>query len=387
MSVKEGSSFGFVDRLEALRGVAALAVAVGHSMIWLIIGQETALATKAIWEVRGIQATIGRAILSVFSGAAAVDIFFVLSGFVLTMSIFGKPPTINRYLMFAGKRLFRILPTLWFALLIVCLYLWAIYPGHAEILGASDWFTHSYQDPLSIKEVAENARLAAWSLDPNAWTLKVELLASALLPLMVYAMGQRGKTGTALVFMVTLLLGWLRRDAQFNVIHYLYMFVIGAAIAKHGAKELERFQPGNSFIVGCLMAILTANICFPLWHPFGADILVVAGSAGLIWAISSGKEGSLLRILDARWARFLGRISYSFYLLHFIVLYAVGNMLLHVVPTYFVLRQPLTVMLASCVLSIGIAIPIAAFAFRFIEKPFTVLGRQLLRPRSELSRA
>jgi len=387
MSVKEGSSFGFVDRLEALRGVAALAVSVGHSMIWLVIGQETALATKAIWEVRGIQATIARAILSVFSGAAAVDIFFVLSGFVLTMSFFGKPLTINRYLMFAGKRVFRILPTLWFALLIVCLYLWTIYPGHAEFLGASDWFTHSYQDPLSIKEVAENARLAAWSLDPNAWTLKVELLASALLPLMVYAMGQRGKTGTVLVFMVTLLLGWLRRDAQFNVIHYLYMFVIGAAIAKHGAKELARFQPGNSGIVGCLIAILAASICFPLWHPFGADLLVVAGSAGLIWAISSGKEGSLLCILDARWARFLGRISYSFYLLHFIVLYAVGNMFLHVVPTYFVLRQPLTVMLASCVLSIGIAIPIAAFAFRFIEKPFTLLGRQLLRPRSELSRA
>ncbi|MFM0363159.1 hypothetical protein [Paraburkholderia sediminicola] len=75
MSIEERSSKGFLDRLEALRGVASLWVAVGHSMIWLVIGMEPAIWSKPLWAVQGGQARIARATISVFSGAAAVDIF------------------------------------------------------------------------------------------------------------------------------------------------------------------------------------------------------------------------------------------------------------------------------------------------------------------------
>lgn len=85
MSVKENSSSGFVDRLEALRGVASLWVAVGHSMIWLAIGSETAIWSKPVWQIQGLQANAARILITFFDGAAAVDIFFVLSGFVLAV--------------------------------------------------------------------------------------------------------------------------------------------------------------------------------------------------------------------------------------------------------------------------------------------------------------
>ncbi|MDO3529886.1 acyltransferase family protein, partial [Ralstonia pseudosolanacearum] len=76
-------SQGFVGRLESLRGIAALGVAIFHALIWIAFGAERALFTQTVESVHGVQVTIARTILSAFCGPAAVIVFFVLSGFVL----------------------------------------------------------------------------------------------------------------------------------------------------------------------------------------------------------------------------------------------------------------------------------------------------------------
>ncbi|MPW20587.1 acyltransferase family protein [Paraburkholderia sp. CNPSo 3157] len=376
MSVKEGSSSRFFDRLEALRGIAALSVAVGHSMIWLAFNREQIGATP-VWEVSGTQARIARFLISVFSGEAAVDIFFVLSGFVLTASMLGQQLTAGRFWSFSVKRLFRIVPVSWLSLGVVVMYLLSIYPGHSVIAGASDWFTNWYGEPLAAKTVIENAAFVSPWLNPNAWTLKVELIASALLPAMVFAVGRSGMIRTVVLLMATLLVGWMFRADQFGAFHYVYMFAVGIAVFKHGARTTAREQGGAALVIACVAAIVASGACFPLWHPFEADLIIVAASAVLIWMIASGRDNIALSVLDFRWVRFLGRISYSFYLLHFIVLYAIANALLHVVPTPIMLRQPLAVMFLSSVLSIASTIPLAVLSFQYVEKPLTQIGRRI----------
>ncbi len=376
MSIKEKSSKGFLDRLEALRGIAALWVAVGHSMIWLVIGVQPAILLKPLWDVHGAQAGIARATLSVFSGAAAVNIFFVLSGFVLARSIFGSNLDLRGYMRFLIRRLFRIVPAFWLSLLIVLFYLLVLFPGHQQFPGASDWFTRWYRNPLSIQEFAENAAFISPWLNSNAWTLKVELLASALLPFIVWFLGNQKISRSILALLFAAVIAWVYRDASSDLGHYLYMFVVGAVLAKHGSQLRPALVESMGCVVGCLMLILAASVCFPLTHPIAADLLVVAGSSGLILALSFGHSNKILKVFDAHWCRYLGRISYSFYLLHFIVLYAIGYFALQVLPSTIIIRWPLIVMSLVCLTSVLIVLPLAHLSYAWVEKPFTLIGRR-----------
>ncbi|MFM0692221.1 acyltransferase [Paraburkholderia graminis] len=377
MSVREGSSTGFIERLESLRGLAALWVAVGHSMIWLVVGSEAAIWSKPVWKVHGVQATIARVLITFFSGAAAVDIFFVLSGFVLARSLAGAAMTPSTYAQFVVRRLFRIVPAFWFSLVVVVLYLTVVYGGHSVMPGASDWLNRWYANPLTVRTIAENATFISPWLNPNAWTLKVEILASLLLPLIVWCLGEKGAVRSAVVLIGSIELAWICRDAPSDVTHYLYMFVVGALLAKHGNTARRAVIDSEVFAACCVIVVVLASACFPLIHPIFADFMVVTGSAGLICALTQGRRPKAVSILGTRWARFLGRISYSFYLLHFIVLYATGTALLHLLPAEVVLRWPLAVMAAGCVISIAVSMPIAMFAFDRVEKPFTLMGRRL----------
>jgi peptidoglycan/LPS O-acetylase OafA/YrhL len=384
MSVKDGSGSGFVAQLEALRGFAALCVAVGHSMIWLTMGPEGAIWSKPVWEIHGVQANIARILIIFFNGAAAVDTFFVLSGFVLARSLAASRLDFDSYGRFVLKRLFRIVPAFWFSLLVVLLYLTFLYPGYSTMPGATTWFDNWYKEPLSLSSVVQNAMLMSSSLNPNAWTLGIELIASLLLPVVMWCLGVRHAGRSIAVLAVTLVIAWIYRDSRSGLGHYFYMFVLGAIVSQQPSVQNGSIA-SKTFVCGCMALIIIANSCFALDHPLGADILIVAGATGVIWSASAASTTRVLSILDSQWARFLGRISYSFYLLHFIIIYGVGNFLLHVLSSETILRWPLVVMVVGCILSVVLTIPFAKLAHIYVERPFMLLGQQLFQHRRPFS--
>ncbi len=378
MSIQEGSSRGFYERLEALRGVAALWVAIGHSTIWLSFGPERALWSKAVWDIQGGQATLARALIALSNGAAAVNIFFVLSGFVLAKSLAGIPLRPITYVSYTVKRLFRIAPALWFSLVVVLSYLWLVFPGYTENLIGSIWYNWMYAQPASLSAVLNNAAFISASLNPNAWTLQVEMLASLALPFAVWALGVNGVVRSITVLATFIIAAFLTRNIFGGVIHFFYMFVLGAIVAKHANENyITRIVKTELAVVVSFLLMLGAGIAFPLDHAFFTDIIVVIGAVGVVWAISAQSEAKVLRLLDGRFVRFLGKISYSFYLLHFIALYATSTYFLKYLPLGVLLGYPLLVVLAAAVLSIAISLPFALFSFHYIEKPFTLLGRRL----------
>ncbi|WP_408503575.1 acyltransferase family protein [Paraburkholderia sediminicola] len=230
----------------------------------------------------------------------------MLSGFVLARSIFGSNPCVQEYIRFVVRRLFRIVPAFWLSLLVVLLYLLVVFPGHKQLPGASEWFSRWYSDPISLRELVENATFVSPWLNPNAWTLKVELLASAPLPFIVWFLNSQKTARSILALVCAGAIGWVFRDAPSDLGHYLYMFVVGAVLASHGSQLRSAFTESAHFVVGCLLLILAASVCFPLIHPLAADILVVAGTGGLVWALSFGHSSKILCVFDARWCRTLG---------------------------------------------------------------------------------
>ncbi|AMP37417.1 acyltransferase [Ralstonia solanacearum] len=381
----------FVGRLESLRGVAALSVAVFHSMIWLAFGTERALFTQTISSVHGVQVTIARAILSAFCGPSAVVVFFVLSGFVLARSLRNAHLSAATYAGYSVKRVMRILPALALSIMLVLLYLAFLYPGYRDFPVASVWFNWWYKEPVGMADVANNLAMLSASLNSNAWTLRIEMLASLALPIVVMVIGRSGIVRSLLA--VGACFAWAAyadnpETAPGAFSHYAYMFVLGVALEKHihAVSRIPRVLSVLLVMVS-MVSVLAVNTFWPLAHFLYGDAVTAISAAALILVISVDREAAFLSVLDSWVVRYLGRISYSFYILHFLFLYGTANIVLRHIPEWMLARYPLIASLAVGVVSIAITLPIASLSYHLVELPMTQVGKRIASVRFLTTRA
>src|SRR4051812_24934695 len=83
------------DGLDAVRGIAALMVAWGHSFIAVKFSGQDLLWTRP--EPAGWDARIVSALMYAFDGTVAVTTFFILSGIVLGLSLDGRAVGVREY--------------------------------------------------------------------------------------------------------------------------------------------------------------------------------------------------------------------------------------------------------------------------------------------------
>jgi peptidoglycan/LPS O-acetylase OafA/YrhL len=120
------------------------------------------------------------------------------------------------------------------------------------------------------------------------------------------------------------------------------MFVLGILLARFGVR-----LPGWSVPVGCLLLAVPSDAIEGL----GGALIISA-------AIGPGRFASVLRFAAFRW---LGRVSYSLYLVHVPVIYALGPPL--------TLSRGLSAIMLSCFA--------AEVMYRLVEVPGIVLGRRV----------
>ena len=162
-----GDARKFVPALESVRGIAALAVLFGHAC-WGLAGGNWELLQRTVWELSG-EALLRRVILAVFNGNAAVSLFFVLSGFVLALSLDRDARAFPRKaIAFAGRRVLRIYPALAVNLVLAAVVLAA--------LAAPTSSPHP-----TAGDLRANLLLVRFDVNGPTWTMLVELLAVPLL--------------------------------------------------------------------------------------------------------------------------------------------------------------------------------------------------------------
>src|SRR6201984_3285306 len=91
-----------LDSVQVLRAAAALAVTIAHTWVWV----ATACAQH------GIPNTVP----GMVTGAAGVDLFFVISGFIMVYTTRNDPPSFRSSRRFFLRRLSRIAPFYWIAM-------------------------------------------------------------------------------------------------------------------------------------------------------------------------------------------------------------------------------------------------------------------------------
>jgi len=325
-------------RLDALRGAGAISVAISHCAT---VMSPLPLHRLAFWQVDPTSATdiLLRAAHVIFNGNAAVLLFFVLSGHVLFASL----ATISRrypieFAAYGTKRLFRIMPLLIISTLALA------------ILDNLPWReTIAYMlllQPLGV-----------------TWTLQVEMIGSLLVFVALLAWRWRPATLTAL-FVLTLVISIA--GYQNYLLRALPAFLMGCAI---GSISSPRRPASGLFWAGIIMLLL-ADLA--LGKGAVSQLLAVIGATFAI-ANASAPAG---RFLDARVVQWTGRLSYSVYLLHPLGLplaeqtYDALGIDLHSLP-------PVVGFLLLVFLSLAITLPLAQFAYRYIERPGIAAGRRL----------
>jgi peptidoglycan/LPS O-acetylase OafA/YrhL len=356
--------------LDALRGVAAAVVVLHHCTL---VYASSFLKTQGPWrpgDALNLWSWLDFTPLGLMTdGRKMVLLFFVLSGLVLALAL--KDQAVPRWREFAVKRMARIYVPFAFALgLSIILYDVARpIPIHA----LSNWFNErTWSQPLTAKLIVGHLLITDnidWqTLDNVMWSLVQELRISLLFPFMLLALRARPWVSFAAILLFSAvchsLFDKLPETLPFDPFEtgqYLYLFAVGALMALHRerlAAIFAAFPRGRRLLVWVLTVLL---VLYPREARLGffASGLACAALVALCFL-----DRSAASILSAKIPQWLGKVSYSLYLIH------VPLIVFTVHVGYG--RLPLPVLLLT---GVAAALALAEAMHRWIERPAIGLGK------------
>ncbi len=387
----QGNSSARFPGLDGIRALAILLVMAWHSL----------LVTKVQPEDLGVWATVARA------GWAGVDVFFALSGFLITTLILreedtraaaSEPPgfSLRRFYL---RRALRILPVFYFVFLVNLFVLSGIIVFPSVTLHE----LAQQASPLAIVPYATFWGNYFWTYGGQTspgeaiivyWSLCVEehfyLLWPAFLALV---RGHSRRVGVALAVCI----GMLGARAIFAAghlahplaIHYLSHFRIdsilwGAVGALVSHRSPLPARPRRAALIvtsaGSVTMLVTGQLSLrPAGTALGASVgltLLAIAATLLVLEVAAGPQSLLARGLDIAPLRAIGRVSYGMYLIHFQAI-DIGILAILMVTGNFAARQAPW----AYAVYVVVAVVLASFIYRFIETPFLRLkDRRFGRP-------
>ncbi|MCG7284901.1 acyltransferase [Cellulomonas sp. ACRRI] len=367
-----GAAGGRLPGLDGLRGVAALVVLVHHSLLLtpalMAVHDDPAAPRSAL-----VQVASATPLHLLWEGEVAVQVFFVLSGFVLTAA--ATRPS-HRWGPYYPQRLLRLYLPVWAAVVLAVALRLAVPAG--DTAGLSPWLT--YHGDVGRAGVLGDLLLVvgpAGSTISALWSLRWEVLFSLLLPLFVVA-ATRLRHWAPLVLGALAAIAWLGAatgpvDAPYalGAAYQLPLFALGCVLAA-GRDRLAAVTArwGRGTWAGVLLAAVLLTTSYWLLDLAGAraDVptavvaltrVLQAAGAGLLVVAALGP---LARPLSHPAVRWLGTRSFSLYLVHEPVVVAVGYLTGWTSPAVLLLTVPVSLLLAE------------AF-FRAVERPSHRLSR------------
>jgi peptidoglycan/LPS O-acetylase OafA/YrhL len=317
-----------------------------------------------------------------FSGGfVGVDVFFVISGFLITPILYDEVRRRGRIDVpaFLARRVRRLLPAMAAMLVVTGLAGLLIYSpfehtGFANTLLSSAlyasnlWFTHQRTDYLA-GNVAESPLL-------HTWSLSVEEQFYLLWPFVVLAaawIGRRTRIGLARAVLLAIgaagvvsfaLSAWLTDAFQpfafFMMPTRVWEFAAGGAaallVARHSAFGGTRAASAAALAALVVLAATCVLLDETLPFPGFVAIVPVAATALLLAAGSDGIAGPAERLLGWPALQYVGTVSYSFYLWHWPLL-------------VYAEELGLAESLAARIAWVGASFGLAVLSYHFVENP------------------
>ncbi len=354
----------YQPELDGLRFYAFLAVFAYHTL-----PQQPATYRSWHLPLPSLWASVPR------SGASGVDLFFTLSAFLITVLLLRERQQTGGIALrlFYIRRILRIWP-LYFLVLAVAVVLAHTVPNQSlpwyyvlgYLLFVGNWINVAFGHPLSV-------------CGP-LWTVSIEEQFYLVWPLLMKVLERRGMIiGAAVVFLLATLsqVGVVLAGLKTGYLYYgsasrSGSLALGILLALF-ADRLPSLTRGERGLL--LAAGLTGWITASAWlsdqpGPFdmrtvlgrlvilvGARLLISLGAVAILYACL----GSCSPLLRSNWVVRLGKISYGLYMLHFLGLLFMVD-LLH--PRWG------WTLLATKALGLALTVLLAWASYRWVESPF-----------------
>jgi peptidoglycan/LPS O-acetylase OafA/YrhL len=320
------------DQLEGLRGIAAIVVVLYHFLLAFYAFSFYGAASGSPQNMGLEGGLYGNPLMVFLSGSFAVALFFVLSGFVLSIGFFqsGKSEVIKKL---AAKRYIRLmLPAL--ASILLCFGIMALGISQLHSVAAisqSSWLLSTWNFTPNLIEAIQGGMFGIFLQEGNAynnvlWTMMTEFMGSFI----VFGfLALFGKLKTRWIFYCILLV------ATFNT--WFLPFILGMIIADlyvHRSEivariQLKRYQTVVLVIValalgGYPLGEVTGSV-YGFITPQGAGAInwwmlyLTIGATILVATVMLSK--GLTKFLSHRRVSILGKYTFSLYLTHLAVLY------------------------------------------------------------------
>lgn len=355
--------------LDSLRGIAAMVVVCHHGYL-----SVPEVARNALHYLDFTPLSI------LMAGRFAVMLFFVLSGFVLSLPYFAG--TNSSYGPYIARRFCRLYLPFAFAICVAALL--CHWLGGFALPMLSDHLNRAWSRPVTANVVASHLMLLTGNirLDDPVWSLVVEMRISIVFPLLVLWVARFGWKGVAAGVVVAFVCAKLKAalggeyTADSLAGSFLFMgryapfFLFGIITAARldGIRIFLMRMSRALHAVLCVGAIITHMTLVHMGIEdhgyadvfYGLFAIYLVASCVTFPRLASGLSGGVFS--------WLGDISYSLYLIHVPVLLAAFYLLYERMPHAAIVAMALPAAL------------VAAHAMHYaIERPAMVLGRRAAR--------
>jgi peptidoglycan/LPS O-acetylase OafA/YrhL len=304
-----GTSKNYIPQLDGIRGLAILLVVSFHYF----------------------------GTFSLFSfGWSGVDLFFVLSGYLITSRLVAMEERDNHFLQFYKNRALRIMP-------IYYATFFAFFIGYHLLVSRQNLPGFSFYDKnwAGFVFFFQNWSFIEWGdLKENHlqhfWSLAIEEQFYLVWPFILYKFRKNEyffKAIAIIIISIIITRVWLfmKYSDYMDYPHFYYntfcrmdAFLLGGVLfllqQKDRAKQLVNyFYAGTIILIAGIIYSGHATISNPFISTIGYTLIALM-YAGLIYSAITHSSQFVTKIFNFRWLKFIGKISYGLYIFHWIIL-------------------------------------------------------------------
>jgi peptidoglycan/LPS O-acetylase OafA/YrhL len=328
----------FRGDVEALRGIAVILVVLFHLKI-----------------------------NAVASGFIGVDIFFVISGYLMAVA-FNNPGL--SILEFYERRARRVLPAALIIMLLFFLFSPLFFlPFEAQKIAEPFWGLLAFAPNLIFWKIDDYFSALNFTPTLHYWSLGVELQYYIVFPILVYFFRKNiiwfAVLGTLSLLLCIYVTPLMSKTAFFMLPTRLWEFLLGFAAYQLNMHLISKqlFKPRfNTVTVSIATTLLLLYALYPIPQNQFPGFYAIPAALLSFLIISIGVPDDILKTLPGMNAlRWIGKLSYSIYLVHYLVIF---------VFLYGPFSEWRELDLKDSVLILIITLALSVLSHRYIEVPF-----------------
>lgn len=374
---RQCSSLSYISGLDGIRAIAVLAVILHH---YSSPFTPVLVDRGSVWSIYSAIANLGW---------VGVDIFFVISGYLITKMLINKPvKSISDYKIFVIKRAWRLLPAYIFCLLVFTATA-VLFVPESKVLNNS---LHLWTMTSNIQSafIHRTALMDAHFNLVHFWSLALEWHFYLLLPVLIYCL-----RSIRLIAILLIVLAFYSRyvlqhlGASDNAIYAFTLCrfdALGVGCLLATATFLHRLKSKYRIIISITGLIIFSTVMIlitqssipykkVLWvQLYGYSIIAISVGMILVAVITADKQTLLIRWLEKPLILNIGRASYSLYIWHLVFFPTIANIAVakSSSPFYAFLAAFLVTSIVSAILTV--------ISFKLIESKFYLANRQKTLP-------